>query len=79
MGWLLATSFGLRRRSLEALGGRAFEKDPYPLAPSALSVSKSCQCEQGQWWAQCSLGVLSRGSVTGQIQSVHKNLSPAHS
>ena len=37
MGWLLATSFSPPRLSLEALGAKHFGKDPYPLAPSALS------------------------------------------
>lgn len=50
-------------------------RTPTHWPPVPCLVSKSCQCEQEQWWAQCSLGVLSRGSVTGQIQSVHKNLS----
>ena len=50
-------------------------RTPTPWPPVPCLVSKCCQCEQEQWWAQGSLGVLSRGSVTGQIQSVHKNLS----
>lgn len=50
-------------------------RTPTPQIPVPCLVSESCHCEQKWWWAQCSLGVLSRGYVTGQIQFVHKNLS----
>ena len=50
-------------------------RTPTPQLPVPCLVSESCQCEQERWWAQCSLGALSTGSVTGQNPFVHKNLS----
>lgn len=74
----LATSFAFGRRAWRPWGPSIFwEGTPTHWPPVLCLVSKSCQREQEQWWAQCSL--VSRGSVTGQIQSVHKKPSAAHS